>query len=209
MLSAGMERSASTWMYNVARLLIQKTVGNPDNFSFGWIGGWHEIPRRQVMLIKLHEYNQSLVDQSCLVFYSYRDIRDVVASMHRMFQLAPSIDVAEHFIKQDMQWSKVADYSMRYEHMIERPDSIVRDIARVLGVDDVDEQAIIDQVNALKFESAGDKNVHFNQTTMYHKNHILDGRFGAWKDHLDRDLVKQIEIRFSDWLTSHNYPIGN
>ena len=50
-LSAGMPRSGSTWLFNAARLLLRAN-GEP---SSGWIGDWSSLPRKPVLLLKVSE----------------------------------------------------------------------------------------------------------------------------------------------------------
>ena len=79
-LAAGMQRSASAWLYNAARLLLTSSPSVAEQFSCGWIGDWEQIPKKNYMLIKVHDFNKSLAGQSKCILYSFRDIRDVIAS---------------------------------------------------------------------------------------------------------------------------------
>lgn len=100
-LAASMPRSASTWLYNVARLLIARLPEAKDQFSCGWVGDWQAIPKKPYMPIKIHDYHQGFADASRLVLYSYRDIRDALASVKRKFDRQPSLALADHWIAQD------------------------------------------------------------------------------------------------------------
>src|SRR5210317_631864 len=99
-LAAGMQRSASTWLYNAARLVLTSSPSVAEKFSCGWIGDWQQIPKQNYMLIKIHEFNKSLADQSKYILYSFRDIRDVIASGMRKFGWIPSLEVADNLINQ-------------------------------------------------------------------------------------------------------------
>ena len=43
----GMRRSASTWLYNAARLLLSSSPSILQQFSCGWIGDWKKIPKKR------------------------------------------------------------------------------------------------------------------------------------------------------------------
>ena len=75
-LSAGMPRSGSTWLYNAVRLLINSSFGLKNNFSCGWIGDWNDIPKKDVMLIKIHDFDEQIVnnhiDSTDIIVYTYK-----------------------------------------------------------------------------------------------------------------------------------------
>lgn len=95
-LCAGMTRSASTWLYNAARLLVSHSVDT--DISYGWINDFKHLPPRYNAVIKLHKYEPELVRNSTHILYSYRDIRDVLASMKRVWNKEPSIETADQLL---------------------------------------------------------------------------------------------------------------
>src|SRR5262245_15346631 len=72
-LSAGMPRSGSTWLFNAARLLLRQTVA-PDELGSGWVGDWARLPKRPWLLLKVHEYDAFLARRARAILYSYRDV---------------------------------------------------------------------------------------------------------------------------------------
>jgi len=206
-LAAGMERSASTWLYNAARLLISNSPELALHFSYGWIGDWNQIPKKNIMLIKVHDFNKPLVDKSKCILYSYRDIRDVIASCQRKFNMTPSLELADNLVVKHENWMKVADFIMRYETMLHKKEDIVADLARLFGFANVDPAEIIESIDGLNYKSEGDKNNMYNMTNLYHDGHITDGRHGSWKGLIDDNLIHQIEQKHQNWFKKHGYQL--
>ncbi len=208
-LAAGMPRSGSTWLYNAVRLLIENTPSMANQFSCGWIGDWEKIPKRKFMLIKVHEYNQQLVDDSSFVLYSYRDLRDAMASAYRKFGLEPSMEVADRFLDDDRMWTEVSSYVMHYETMLHAKEEIIKRLISVLKLNDSDPTKIITDIQLLHYDSPGEKDINHNMTNLFHKRHATtDGSHGLWKTMLDPKLVKQIEEKHKDWFVRYGYTIG-
>jgi len=206
-LAAGMQRSASTWLYNAARLLLTSSPSVAEQFSCGWIGDWEQIPKKNYMLIKVHDFNKSLVDHSKYILYSFRDIRDVIASGIRKFGWVPSEKVADNLIIQHERWMKEADLVMRYETMLHNKESIINDLARLFDIKNVDPAGIANSIEELNYQSQGDKNDMYHKTNLYHSGHITDGRHGSWKGLIDTALIQKIEEKHQEWFIKNNYTV--
>lgn len=206
-LSAGMIRSASTWLYNVLRLILLSEPTVAGDFSCGWIGDLQKIPLKRHMLVKVHAYNQKLVDQARLVFYSYRDIRDALASNARKFGAKPSINLADNLISQHNKWVHVADFSMKYEEMLKDKKNLVSGIAAMLKIAVSDPEMVCRQIDEMSYESEGEKNDAYHQTNLFHRGHMTDGRYRSWKGVIDKELEKAIVDRHLEWFEKNNYPI--
>jgi hypothetical protein len=207
-LAAGMQRSASTWLYNAARLLLTSSPSVAEQFSCGWIGDWKQIPKKNYMLIKVHDFNKSFADQSKCILYSFRDIRDVLASGIRKFGWIPSLEAADNIIIQHEQWMNVADLVMRYETMLQDKENIITDLARLFDIKNVDPAGIANSIEQLNYQSQGDKNEMYHKTNLYHSGHITDGRHGSWKGLIDLDLIQKIEEKHQGWFKKYNYPVN-
>lgn len=215
--SAGMPRSASTWMYNVTRLLMANQPDIASDFSYGWIGDWEKLPKKRYMLIKVHSFSPDLVNASTAIFYSYRDIRDAIASQQRKFGGIPDLGWANHYVKLHEDWMQVADYALKYEDMLEDKERIIRAMIDalhhkgIIAYTSSDHEtlpaAIIDELDTLKYESEGDRNAMYNEKNLFHKGHITDGRYGAWKDSLDPALAAEIAKTYAEWFEKYGYPI--
>lgn len=205
--AAGMPRSASTWLYNVARLLLCSSPSIAKSFSCGWIKDLGNIPGKKYMLIKVHAYNQNLVDQSKCIIYSYRDIRDSLASLYRKFGQIPSIKAADALVVQHQRWMNVADFVMCYESMLEDKVTVIKQLAKLFGMENIDPDQIIKSIEQMSYQSEGSKNANYHNVNMYHIGHVTDGRHGSWKGVLDDDLLKQIEEKHRGWFDKLGYSI--
>lgn len=205
-LVPGMPRSASTWLYNAARLLVSQHV--EQDFSCGWIGDIKKIPQRQHMVIKTHAYNPAMVEWSTFILYSYRDIRDAVASMARKFGRKPSIEFADNLVATFHLWSQAADFVMPYDAIKGDQTTVINSIGEALGIQGFDPEQIVKDLAALSYDSEGPKNAAYNELNLFHQGHITDGRTNAWDGQVESDLIAEIEDKHRDWFQDHGFPIG-
>lgn len=203
-LCAGMPRSASTWLYNAARLLVSHSVDT--DISYGWIDDFEHLPRQSNAVIKLHDYDSELVQSSSHILYSYRDIRDVLASMKRIWNKTPSIETADRLVSLYQQWANTADYVARYDDILTNKSQVIVRMAAALGIDNPNTQAILDEISNLSYFSEGPKTVH-NQINLFHKQHITDGRPNSWHGHVKPELIAEIERKHRSWFEERGLPL--
>ncbi len=206
-LVPGMNRSASTWLYNVARLLISQHVGS--DFSCGWIGDIKTIPRRRHMLIKTHAYNSTMIDWSTFILYSYRDIRDVVASLSRKYGILPSIESADQLVSSYHKWVKIADFVVPYDAILGDKELIVNSLAEKLAIRNFNPSQIVQEIAGMSYDSEGRKNEHYHEVNLYHQGHMTDGRVKSWDGHVDPELICKIEYNHQDWFENCGFPVEN
>lgn len=224
-LSAGMPRSGSTWLYNAARLLLIEKMGGQEQLSCGWIDDISTLPTREIMLIKIHDFDKTWVEKASLILYSFRDVRDALASAKRKFGLDVKLEHAGEYISHGEQWRNVADFIMRYEDMITNQAAVLTELGGVLGI--THNAAInnaVNQLEGLSFSGGkkeqsgiigstaamlgfGKKKKSYNAENLLHEGHITDGRVGSWHAHLDPGLVREIEQKYSDWFKANGYDI--
>lgn len=212
-LSTGMPRSASTWLYNTARLLLLENC-DPNDISYGWIEDIHLLLERPLILLKLHDFELSWCQKSKLILYSYRDLRDVLASFHRKFQEIPTLELADYCIDIDQKWRRVAHLTVRYETMLTDNKRMIKEIQEQLianlGISmETDLDQVLQQLSMLNYDNPGIKNEIYHQENLFHKNHITDGRCGSWENYLDQALVKQIEEKYHNWFLNNNYQLSS
>ncbi len=207
-LAAGMHRSGSTWMFNAARLLLQRS--GTEKLMSGWIGDVDVLKgEKTVILLKAHRFEPFAARHASTVLYSFRDIRDVLASLKRFSGVEPNIEDTRKQIRRDLQWRPVADFAMRYEDMVKNPSVTLRRLAHVLDVENYDADDILTELGSMSYSSTPSKseNHRHNPDNLLHKSHVTDGRHGSWHSWLSAELVQQIEVEFSEWLSKHNYPL--
>lgn len=204
-LAAGMNRSGSTWVYNAARLLLKSKHGVDEGLACGWIHDFKEIPRTGWMLVKLHEYDVTMIALSELVIYSYRDVRDVLASAQRMWGTVPSLEAADHHIEQCRSWMKVADVIVRYETLVE-PKPVLQQLAQALDVESANLQALETELDGLHHNNGGPQDEPYDRENLLQRGHRTDGRHGSWTESIDPNLIRQIEEKHQGWFRQFDYP---
>jgi len=169
------------------------------------------------MLIKIHEYDEDLVNGSRAVFYSYRDIRDAIASQQRKFGGEPSLEWADHFVELHEQWMQVAHFAMKYESMLADKENVIVQIARTLAGRQIlqcdntngfmNPAKIVHEIEQLSYDAAGDKNDDYHEINLFHKGHITDGRYGAWDEYLNADLTARVTEKYGWWFEKYGYAV--
>ena len=85
-LCTGMPRSGSTWLFNAVRLLLQSEAAEVCSY---WKGDFDALKflrsagPEKILLLKIHRHSPVLEKKAAVIFYSIRDIRDVIASKIR------------------------------------------------------------------------------------------------------------------------------
>ncbi len=201
-VTAGMPRSGSTWLYNVIRLLMQETS---LDIGAGWIGDFNTFKDHDIVILKIHNFEEVIAKKATYIFYSFRDIRDALASFKRKFNSEPSIEQARTYINHDALWKKCAHYSMRYETMIESQKSTISEIASILQIPNPNIPEIIENIRSMTYGESTKTNGTYNLENLLHKGHITNGKHGSWYNDLPKELVIQIEEECSSWLQTNNY----
>lgn len=205
-LSAGMPRSGSTWLYNAMRLML-KTMKGLD-LGAGWIQDFQSFKNHDTVLMKLHSFEPGVVPKANFVAYSYRDIRDSLASMKRKFNSKPTIAMADKFIEDDKKWRERANFILKYEDMVGNQGAIINELSEIMKIENIDGVKIADEINKMNYKSSDNRNQIYNKENLLHDGHITAGHHGSWKEDLSDDFIQEVELKYSDWLRGNNYPIS-
>ena len=203
LLVAGMPRSGSTWLYNVIRLALEDVIAGAQIWS-GWTEDLDRASGERTKLVKLHDFDEILAAEADIIIYSYRDIRDVIASSYRMWGTAPTVEHAQSLVSQFQHWYDRCNVLIRYDELIARPLQIVTRVTAALGIHP-DPAKIVERLRPLSSlppESATDS---YHRTTLYHRNHLTHGGHVTWKNDVDAAVIRAIEVRFADWFKRYSY----
>lgn len=223
----GMHRSGSTLVWQIARLLLEGTPGlrNPRGLSTAGFPDAAANPDDYLMA-KVHfrpaMRREDFPDEGAKYLYTFRDPRDVVASLYRKGRLKedhpergskPSRLTVRREIRGDAFWRSKADvWVRRYEDFKDDIPGLVKDIAAYLDVpiDDERLRAIVAEVDleAQAQRSVQAKRHGVDDDLRITSNHITDGREGAWRDTLTDAEVVAIEGESAVWLNSHGYEVA-
>jgi hypothetical protein len=201
---AGMPRSASTWLYNVARL----SLAAEGDLAHGWIEDAVPLRRhgQSTLLVKTHGFEGPLARSADVILYSFRDVRDVVASVDRVWGRPPTMAMVHNFLYDDRRWRRRAHLNIRYEDMIRDQTGTAARVMGRLGMPEGDAARIVERVGMLRPpDRAAIGSGRHSLETLLHPGHITDGRAESWRGQLDPTFVARIERAYGAWLEANGY----
>ncbi len=199
-LSAGMPRSASTLLFNVLRLCLSEKHG--ERLSYGWIGDVNDLPAADIYLLKTHTIGRFLGFRGQYVFYTYRDIREVLVSSSIKFDVTPSLSTCKMLIDEYIRAKKHADLMIKYEDMVHNTKEKVSQIAAIIK-SDVEPDRIIE--NLPGFGSERNRSSGYDRVTLTHGKHGSGMGEGEWRTALPDDLRAEIQDRYAWWFEDAQY----
>ncbi len=201
-LSAGASRSGSTWLFNVARVMVSRQAG--EDCGSGWWKDITDLSAAGNMVIKIHGYRPKYIRWASHVLYSYRDLRDVLASRTRIWNVQPTMKFADDYVMRHKKFCDRADMIVPFESLLQDKVALVREMSNVLGIANVDFDSIDEEVRLLSHKKSADSRQH-DKENLYHKGHITDGGSGTWVGQIDPGLILAIEEKHASWFKSCGY----
>jgi hypothetical protein len=194
-LSAGVGRSGSTWLFNAAMALL-----NQRYRAYGaWVDRWDagQAANADALVLAVHSPEQIGDFAPDVVFTCHRDLRDVALSL-RDYQKLETDDA----VLKGVSWARVghdafapkADLDVPYEQMMLKPLTALGDLALALDVSAPDLGAARAIVEAWEPRPGGRK-------------HRFDGRPGRWREQLEPHLRQSIEETHGVWLRRMGYAL--
>jgi hypothetical protein len=221
-----MHRSGSTLVWQITRQLLDGAPGlrNPRGVSTEEYPAAAANPE-DLLMAKVH-FRPALdrgefPDEGARYLYTYRDPRDVVASLYRKGRYKPddpergarpSRLIVRRELRGDEFWTSKSDVWIgRYEDFRDDVPGLVRTLAAYLTID-VDDarvgQIVRDVDLAAQEERAKAAREHgVDDDLRVTSNHITDGREGAWRDTLTSEELVAIEAESARWLVEHGYEV--
>jgi hypothetical protein len=237
----GSLRSGSTLQYRIAaHLAASSGAGVP--LGYGLWDRFDDISKQAVtslVVVKEHAWSARALQfdwNHTRLLYCYRDLRDVVVSLSRLW---PFLNLDEPFepwseraarhllevIDNHDRWTGCPNvYVARYESFRSDIVSEVRKISAFLRVPatplpDGDLRRIGDAlsiesqkafIGAFDFDryGAGPAFDRWDPVTQLHRNHFQSGESGRWKDALPEDRLRFIEEIAGTWLVEHGYALS-
>ena len=205
-LSAGIPRSGSTWLYNAVRLLL--SAGGHEGLEAAWIEDYDRDSPAAIHLVKLHEPAPALLEKSSLVLTSRRDLRDIACSVRRMNWAKSDEELLaflEGVVAQHRYWAAEAAHEMVYEAMVADRLAALAGIAKALGLAP-NQQAlgeVAQQIDRLEHSpGSGDA---YDKLSLLHHAHRGRGDVSVYPGELSATVARRIEDQFGDWLSAQGY----
>ena len=205
-VSAGIERSGSTWLFNVLRYAFL----NAGLRTYGESFGCHDSRvDADACVLKTHFFDSDLQSESSFIFTSYRDLRDIAASLVRRDCIANNSDAVGEAVRELIEfqykpWKTYSSYVFKYEEMIENRLGTVQRILDVLGLHSVDSRQVLRDVELLKLTVTA----NMDRTSMLFPGHITDGRAYSYAETLSSESIAVIEDIAGSWLLDHGYQLS-
>ena len=226
LLVCGMHRSGSTLVWQITRQLLDGAPGlrNPRGVPVSEYAVAAADPD-DLLMAKVHFRpsldRASFPREGARYLYTYRDPRDVVASLYRKGRVKPgdpergarsSRLIVRRELRGDEFWTSRDDVWIgKYEDFRDDVPGLVRTLAGYLGVSADDDRvaSIVAEVDlAAQAERARiAKEQGVDDDLRVTSNHITDGREGAWRDTLTSEELVAIEAESARWLVEHGYAV--
>ena len=202
-LAAGMQRSGSTWVFNVARLILKNQ--NPS-LKAAWID--HYVPGAETSaLLKIHSPDAQWSERAETVLNCHRDLRDVIVSLHdcgwvNKEDKAAALAAAKTAREAHEYWSARSDIDLSYDEIINHSVISAQRVAKACGIALNPNEAteIIREVDGLV-----DGVTTYNPENLLHPSHRRDGRLGRWVGNLDAVTAEAIVSENRDWFVRFGY----
>lgn len=222
----GMIRSGSTLQYQILSTLVTEKLGGS---SLGFVEAGEidaflaareaDPTTRFPCVIKSHVctvgIRERLAGDSALAFYTHRDIRDVVVSGSRNFDVPVDDFISGRFIDEAVcegfLWAANPAVAVSdFQGLVGDPCAWIAEMLEILGIPDDSGEAAARlagefslerqraRLKSAEFREAGDFSV--DPSTLLHRNHIDRAAIGGWRECLAPAQVREIETRAADWM---------
>ena len=228
--TVGLHGSASTWVFNVVRELMQAVVGAEHMLALyaeDPAGILAEAAGRHVVLKSHHGgpgWDQLLWLARAPVLLSIRDPRDAAVSLAQRFRIpfAAAVQGLRRDCALAVQLADAGIVPLRYEDRFfddpEAPAALARGLSLRVPVDTTDLLFARYRTEAVRALAAavpglgddrlvvvGDGSM-LDRVTQIHRTHIGDARSGKWRDLVDAATMRALADAFAPFLERFGYP---
>ena len=199
-LVAGIRHSGSTALFNIVRLVLEKS---DIDFQSGYVEhDWFKQDSPQgIRLIKIHEPKYDITQRPTVVLTTVRDLRNTVASASRrgfpLLEAMGPVHYSEYNRMIEEFWRTKSDFLFVYEEYVSDPIKFSEALCEFLGFHDINCQELIANIDNLP-------NDDYEVTLL--SDHITDPeRKLTFHDTLKEGTVEAITKKHKDWLDLFRY----
>jgi len=200
---AGLPRSGSTWVYNAARLILERAGEGAV------LGAWIDdldpsgdaARTARHLVVKTHAYDAALASSADAVLCTHRDLGEIAASMRRVGFAADEDDALDSIgaaLEHARRWEAHAARSFSYDEIVSAPIRTVSRIARALSIELDAQGARGIECTIPRDTPRGDA---YDPVTLLHPNHT--GGAGPRRVSARCDAI--LRERHADWRRDHGY----
>lgn len=231
----GMPRSGSTLQFQITAQLVEdaglgKRIEWARPAEFGRLRKQYQYdPSWKVF--KTHTCTERIEKEfrrgNAKGVYCYRDLRDVVVSTMRKFDMPFeklwTMGFLEDRFREYQTWTALPHVLVsKYENMMADMPGEIAKIAAHFGIAvDAAKCAMLATEYSLerqreRIEDAKKRGelrqgpvdgVLFDPQSNLHANHIQGGKIAGWKEFLSTEQIERIEAKAADWLGAHGYEL--
>ena len=228
----GMIRSGSTLQYQIVADLV-------ETFNLGYRVGFvteeefleiyaEKKKENKFLVVKTHECfdiaTELLNQNNASGFYTLRDLRDVILSCMRKFNLTFEKLIEkkwiDYAIEQGDCWRECKNILIsKYEDIILSPVEEFKKYASHTGLKIsekyteklIEKYSLNKQLNRIKEIRPNGLNIIekekaiYDSTSLLHSDHIHKGQIEGWKDELTESQIELIENKYRSWLVANKY----
>jgi hypothetical protein len=213
--AAGMRRSGSTLVFNIARELVEVsnmgfalTLGDTKKEV---ISKYFDKP--YYVVAKGHALSPDYKSQTSniIALMTIRDIREVCCSIIRLGlrEFNNCIPLLDSYIDEQQTWNRVPRmYFNKYENWVGDIESETKNIATFLDIQ-IDDALVADIASSWSLENSKKKSEYTAGThhiNFLNRNHITSGAIKTWDTYLTAQQVEQLTYRYQWWLQKYDYP---
>jgi hypothetical protein len=211
---AGLNRSGSTWQFNVVRELV-RTQRSAEELYSCWIGDYDPTNPARNHVVKIHRPSDALGVVPDVTVTSFRDLRAVAGSFTRMKWCSGEVgqvdQVLDTYLADLGEWERTADVVVPYDRILNDPNGVVLAVASAMGMQVSADQAqqVVDTVATLKPGSPVPAGVltQLDPLTQLHDGHIGDVSDDAARQRLEPHLIRHLDARYGAWLVRHGFKV--
>jgi hypothetical protein len=199
-VSAGMQRSGSTFMFNILKELVN--IKTNCDFSYAYIKDFDKVLRTKqaYVLIKTHETDKKFTSNAYLLVYTYRDVRTAMLSQYRKFNTPINYGFVKYCIGEYEKAKEQNAIMVKYEDLINNPEKIIMILSEKLSID-IDPKLICEKI--INITNQKDS---LYEETLLHENHRTGTTDFEWRENIDKILLDKINEDFRWWFKECGYP---